>query len=64
MAKSQQSGILAGMSDDAERFRKQAEEARQRAEKAMSPRDKEAWLKVAGEWIKLAQSVDDRRARR
>jgi hypothetical protein len=40
--------------DEATRFRKQAEEARQHAEKAISPLDKEAWLRVAGEWIKLA----------
>jgi hypothetical protein len=53
------------MSDEnAARYRKQADEARQQAEKAISPIDKETWLKVAGEWIKLAQSIDDRRARR
>jgi hypothetical protein len=45
---------------DADRFRKQAEECRQQAEKAVSPLDKEAWLRVAAEWIKLAQSADDR----
>lgn len=49
------------LSDDADRFRKQAEEARQQAEKSISPVDKEAWLRVAVEWLKLAQSVDDRR---
>jgi hypothetical protein len=49
------------MSDsDADRFRKQAEECRLQAEKAVSPLDKEAWLRVAAEWIKLAQSADDR----
>jgi hypothetical protein len=42
--------------DDAKRFREQAEECRQQAEKAKSPLDKEAWLRVAGEWIKLAQA--------
>jgi len=53
------------MSDeDAARYRKQAEEAGQQAERAISPIDKQAWLKVAGEWTKLAQSIDDRRARR
>jgi hypothetical protein len=53
------------MSDeDAARYRKQAEDARQQAEKAISPLDQEAWFKVAGEWIKLAQSIDDRRSRR
>jgi hypothetical protein len=29
---------------------------------ALSPLDKEAWLlRVARDWIKLAQSIDDRR---
>jgi hypothetical protein len=45
---------------DAVRYRKQAEEARQFAEKAISTLDKEAWLKVAGEWIKLAESASAR----
>ena len=45
--------------DEAERFRKQAEERYQQAEKAV-PLDKEAWLKVAAEWIKLAQANDKR----
>jgi hypothetical protein len=50
------------MNDDAvARFRKQAEECRPQAEKAISPLDKEAWLRVAGEWIKLAQSAEERR---
>jgi hypothetical protein len=48
------------MIDDADRFRKQAEECREQAAKALSPLDKEAWLRVAEEWLKLAQSVDDR----
>jgi hypothetical protein len=47
--------------DDANRFREQAEECRQQAEKATSPLDKEAWLRVAGEWIKLAQAADGKR---
>ena len=50
--------------DDADRFRKQADEARQQAEKAINPLDKEAWLRVAGEWIKLAQAAEDRLGKR
>jgi hypothetical protein len=50
--------------DDANRFREQAEECRQQAEKAKSPLDKEAWLRVAGEWIKLAQAADERGGKR
>jgi hypothetical protein len=49
------------MADDADRFRKQAEECREQAEKAMSPLDKEAWLRLAGEWIKLAMTAEGRR---
>jgi hypothetical protein len=45
---------------DADRFRKQAEQARQHAIKANSPLDKEAWLKLSEEWLKLAQSIEDR----
>jgi hypothetical protein len=50
------------MSDtDPARFRKQAEECGEQAAKAVSPLDKEAWLRVAEEWLKLAQTIDDRR---
>jgi hypothetical protein len=45
------------MSDDADRFRKEAEEARQQAEKSVNPLGKEAWLRLATEWLKLAQSI-------
>ena len=58
------SSMLAGMSDDASRFRKQAEEARQHAERAISPLDKETWLRVAGEWIKLAETAEDKKVGR
>jgi hypothetical protein len=51
------------MSDDTARFRAQAEECRRQAERAISPLDKEAWLRVAGEWIKLAQDAEQRRGR-
>jgi hypothetical protein len=49
------------MSDDSARFRKQAEECRAQAAKAVNPIDKEAWLRLAGEWLKMASSVDARR---
>jgi hypothetical protein len=49
------------MSDDALRFRKQAEEATEEAAKSVSLLDKEAWLRLAEEWLKLAQSVEERR---
>jgi hypothetical protein len=46
--------VLAGMSDDAAKFRKQAEGCREQAAKSLSPLDKEAWLRVAEEWLRLA----------
>jgi hypothetical protein len=49
------------MSDEADRFRKQADECREQAAKAISPLDKEAWLRVAEEWLKLALSKEERR---
>ena len=53
--------MLAGMSDDTARFRKQAEECRQQAQKAVSPLDKEKWLQFAEDWLKLAQSTEESR---
>jgi hypothetical protein len=50
------------MTDEADRFRKQAEEAREQPAKAISLLDKEAWLRIAEEWLKLALSVESRRA--
>ena len=47
------------MSDEAARFRKQAEEAREHAARVISPLDKEAWLRVAEEWLNLAQSTEE-----
>jgi hypothetical protein len=52
---------LGRMSDDATRFRKQAEEARDYASRVHGPLDREAWLRVAEEWIKLAESAEARR---
>lgn len=41
--------------EDAKRFRAQAEECRHEAEKAISQDAAEAWLRLAGDWIRLAQ---------
>jgi hypothetical protein len=49
------------MSNEADRFRKQANEAREQAAKSISPLDKEAWLRVAEERLKLAVSIEGRR---
>jgi hypothetical protein len=53
--------MLAGMSDDAARFRKQTEEAREHAARVASPLDKEAWLRIAEEWLKLSESAENQR---
>ena len=45
---------------DAQRFRKDAQECREQAEKAISQLDKEAWLRLAADWIKLAQAAEER----
>jgi hypothetical protein len=52
--------ISGAMSDDSEKFRRQADESRQQAAKAINPLDKEAWLRLAEEWIKLAQASERR----
>jgi hypothetical protein len=43
---------------DADEFRKQAEEARQMAVRSLKQEDKAFWLRLAEEWIKLAQDAD------
>ena len=48
------------MSDDADRFRKQADECREQAELSLSPLDKERWLRLAGDWIRMAQEAEAR----
>jgi hypothetical protein len=46
--------------NDVERFRSEAKECRQRAERATSPIDKQAWLRLAEDWIKLAEEAERR----
>jgi hypothetical protein len=48
---------------DAERFRQEADECRNLAERSASQLDKEAWLRLAGDWIKLAENAEQRRAK-
>jgi hypothetical protein len=48
------------VSDEGDRFRKQAEDCRQKAERAVSPHDRDFWLRLAADWTKLAQSAEDR----
>jgi len=48
---------------DAERFREEAEECRMFAERSASQLDKEAWLRLAADWIKLAENAEQRKSR-
>lgn len=49
------------MSNDSDRFRRQADESRQQAAKAINPLGKESWLRLAEEWLKLAVSSEGQR---
>jgi hypothetical protein len=42
-------------------FRKEAEECRQLASTSKKPEDKVFWLRLAEDWLKLAQQVENRR---
>jgi hypothetical protein len=54
-------GVSRHMPDpDSERFRQEAEECLKLAERSVSQLDKEAWLRLAGDWIKLAEKVEQR----
>ncbi|WP_160300622.1 hypothetical protein [Bradyrhizobium japonicum] len=45
---------------DADWFLNQALECLREAERTIDPIDKEAWLKLAEDWMKLAQAAKDR----
>jgi hypothetical protein len=49
------------MLKDADQYRQEAEECRKLAESAVSRPDKEAWLRLAADWVKLAESAEQRR---
>ena len=46
------------MSDEAARYREQAEYCRQQPNKATERREKQAWLKVAGDWLRMAENAE------
>ena len=48
---------------DAERFRQEADECRNLAERSASQLDKEAWLRLAADWINLAENAEQRKRR-
>ncbi len=43
----------------AKEYRDRADEAREQAERSFRPTDKEAWLRIAEEWMKLAQTREE-----
>jgi cold shock CspA family protein len=45
-------------------YRRNADDCRQQAERCLNPLDKERWLKVAEDWMKLAQKADDGHTRK
>jgi hypothetical protein len=47
--------------DNPFRFRNLAEQCRLQASKASDPRDKEAWLRLADDWIQMAENEERRR---
>jgi hypothetical protein len=47
---------------DADWLLSQAQECLQEAERTRNPLDKEAWLRLAEDWMKLAQAAKDRNA--
>lgn len=48
-----------GMYNNAEKYRRNAEQAREQADQAISELDKKMWLRIAEEWIKLANAADE-----
>jgi hypothetical protein len=44
-------------------FREQAKDARQMASRSLKQEDKAFWLRLAEDWIKLAQEADQRAER-
>ena len=56
--------IPVAMTDtDADRFRKKAEEGSQQAERSVSQLEREHWLRLAADWIKLAENAEERRSK-
>ena len=46
----------------AQRFREEAEKCRQQAARAVSELEREEWLRLAADWIKLAEQAEARRS--
>jgi len=46
------------MTEQTDKYRRNAEEARQKAEKCVNSVDKESWLKIAEAWLQLTQEAE------
>ena len=44
-----------------EQYRQKSEVCHDKAEQARSPHDRAAWLKLAGDWLKLAEETEARK---
>jgi hypothetical protein len=47
--------------DDPIHFREQAEYCRLQAQKSSDPKEKATWLKVASDWLQLAEGTEARK---
>ncbi|MBB4373572.1 hypothetical protein GGD63_006395 [Bradyrhizobium sp. cir1] len=50
--------------EEADRYRFEAEECRRLAERAIKQPDREAWLRLAADWMKLAEGASLRDERK
>jgi hypothetical protein len=48
---------------DAERYRRRADECRELAERSANEFDEKSWLRLADDWIKLAEADEESRAK-
>jgi hypothetical protein len=51
-------GCQMSREDDPIHFREQAEYCRLQAQKSSDPKEKAAWLKVASDWLQLAEGTE------
>ncbi|MCP3400239.1 hypothetical protein [Bradyrhizobium sp. CCGB20] len=47
--------------EQADRYRTEAEKCRRLAERAIKQPDREAWLRLAADWLKLAEGASVRK---
>ncbi len=46
------------MMSDVNKYRREADECRRNAESALRPVDRDAWLRLAADWVKLAEGAE------